>query len=233
MEMSQTMVIALRRFLPCVLSLLLFSAIMCAVFGFGKNKVEYEKYSWKYLGIPHFNVYFHQDQGFLPRISSQWVENAYDALGADFQFRFKKQIPVILYGSTNNFERTNVIPDLLPEGVGGFTTQMKNRIVIPFDGSYEELRHVLHHELVHGFQNTLLFDQLGSSLMSGSEMSMPLWFAEGMAEYLSTGWNNEADMFLMDAAIFGSVPQPGPQLNGYMAYKGGQSFLILYRLFTG
>jgi Periplasmic component of the Tol biopolymer transport system len=223
--MSQTMAIARRRRFTFAFSFLLLSAITCAVLGFGKNKVEYEKFTWKYLGIPHFNVYFHQDQGSLPRISSQWIENAYDVLSTDFKFRFKKQIPLILYGSTNNFERTNVIPDLLPEGVGGFTTQMKNRIVIPFDGSYEELRHVLHHELVHGFQNTLLFDQLGSSLISGSEMSMPLWFAEGMAEYLSTGWNSEADMFLMDAAIFGSVPPPGPQLDGYMAYKGGQSFL--------
>jgi len=32
-------------------------------------------------------------------------------------------------------------------------------------------------------------------------------------------------MFLMDAAIFGTISQPGPQLDGYMAYKGGQSFL--------
>lgn len=221
----ETAVIVNRDRFILALSTILVSAVACVVFGFGKNKVEYEKFTWKYLEIPHFKVYFHQDQGSLPRISSQWIENAYDAISTDFLFRFKKQIPLIIYGGVNNFERTNIIPDLLPEGVGGFTTQMKNRIVIPFDGSYEELRHVLHHELVHGFQNTLLYDKLGSSLISGSEMSMPLWFAEGMAEYLSTGWNSEADMFLMDAAIFGSVPSPGPLLDGYMAYKGGQSFL--------
>jgi hypothetical protein len=137
----------------------------------------------------------------------------------------KSRIPLIIYGSASSFERTNVIPDLLPEGVGGFTTRMKNRIVVPFDGSYEELRHVLHHELVHGFQNGILFDNIGSALLSGADMSMPLWLAEGMAEYLSSGWNAEADMFLMDAALFGAIPLPGPELDGYMAYKGGQSFL--------
>jgi Tol biopolymer transport system component len=30
----------------------------------------------------------------------------------------------------------------------------------------------------------------------------------------------------MDAVISGSVPAPGPELDGYMAYKGGQSFLF-------
>jgi len=56
-------------------------------------------------------------------------------------------------------------------------------------------------------------------------IEMPLWFSEGLAEYLSTGWNSEADMFLMDRAIHGEIAPPGPELNGYMAYKGGQSFL--------
>jgi len=203
----------------------LLSAIVFSVFGFGKNKVEYEKFAWKYLPIPHFDVYYHQDQGALPRIAAQWIENAEASLARDFWFQPNGKIPLILYGSANYFERTNVVAELLPEGVGGFTTLMKNRIVVPFDGSYEELRHVLHHELVHGFQNALISDRPGGSFIASSEMSMPLWFAEGMAEYLSCGWNKEADMFLMDATIFGSVALPGSQLDGYMAYKGGQSFL--------
>ena len=35
-----------------------------------------KNYTWKYLEIPHFDVYFHQDQAALPRIAAQWVENA-------------------------------------------------------------------------------------------------------------------------------------------------------------
>src|SRR5271157_4714732 len=200
--------------------------VVTELFGFGKNKVEYEHFSWRYYNAPHFELFFYQDQGVLPAIAAQWIENDYEALRNDFSFGPKDKLPVILYGSPNSFAQTNIVSDILPEGVGGFTTQMKNRIVVPFDGSYDDLRHVLHHELVHGFQNALIFDQLGNSLLSGSEMSMPLWFAEGMAEYLSCGWNKEADMFLMDATIFGSIALPGSQLDGYMAYKGGQSFLF-------
>ncbi|HEX7511200.1 MAG TPA: hypothetical protein VF335_07870, partial [Chitinivibrionales bacterium] len=118
-----------------------------SAFSFGKNKASYEHYSWNYLKTPHFDVYFHQDQGLLPKISAQWIENDFSVLETDFKYRFKGRLPLIIYGSPNTFELTNIIPDILPEGVGGFTTRLKNRIVIPFDGSYEELRHVLHHEL--------------------------------------------------------------------------------------
>ncbi|HUI93977.1 MAG TPA: BamA/TamA family outer membrane protein [Chitinivibrionales bacterium] len=194
------------------------------IFGFGKNKVEYEYFKWNCYRVPHFEVYFSQNQGVLPAIATQWIENDFEALRRDFSFAPKDKIPVILYGSPNSFAQTNVISDILPEGVGGFTTQIKNRIVVPFDGSYDELRHVLHHELVHGFQYSILFEQFGSSLLTGADAQLPLWFAEGLAEYLSMGWNTESDMFLMDATIFGSIGLPGPELGGYMAYKGGQSF---------
>ncbi len=194
------------------------------LFGFGQNKVEYEHFSWKYYQTPHFEVFFYQNQGVLPALAAHWIEEDYQALSVDFSFSPKEKLPLVLYGSPNAFAQTNIISDILPEGVGGFTTQIKNRIVVPFDGSYDELRHVLHHELVHGFQYSILFEQLGSSIFAGGGVQMPLWFAEGLAEYLSSGWNTEADMFLMDAVVYGSVGLPGPELGGYMAYKGGQSF---------
>ncbi len=198
--------------------------VAAELFGFGKNKIEYEHFSWRYYNAPHFELFFYQDQGVLPSIAAQWIENDYEALRNDFSFGPKDKLPVILYGSPNSFAQTNIVSDILPEGVGGFTTQMKNRIVVPFDGSYDDLRHVLHHELVHGFQYAILFEQFGSSIFTGGNVLMPLWFAEGLAEYLSSGWNTEADMFLMDAVVYGSIGLPGPELGGYMAYKGGQSF---------
>lgn len=194
-------------------------------YGFGKNKVQYKNLVWHYNKTPHFHSYFHQNQGDLPAITAQWIENAYTELCKDFNFKHKKPIPLLVFGSPILFEQTNVTPGIIPEGVGGFTESLKNRIVVPFTGSYEELRHVLHHELVHAFQFGILFDQFGGSLFRGNALQMPLWFAEGSAEFLSTGWNCDADMFLMDRAIFGTLPLPGPEMGGYMLYKGGQSFL--------
>jgi Tol biopolymer transport system component len=196
----------------------------CAA-GFGKNKVEYRHFSWQSYRVPHFDVYFSQNEGTLPSVASQWIENAFASLRTDFHMAPKDRLPLVIYDSPAGFGQTNIVNDILPEGVGGFTTQIRNRIVVPFDGSYDQLRHVLHHELVHGFEYAILYDQIGSSIFSGSQAEMPLWFAEGLAEYLSSGWNTEADMFLMDATIFGAIPLPGPELDGYMAYKGGQSFL--------
>ena len=205
---------------------LLYSGLFFSSFGFGKNKVQYEKLEWQYNILPHFHSYFHQNQGKLPLITGQWIENAYTELKKDFGFTHKRKIPLLVFGSPTLFEQTNVTPGIIPEGVGGFTESLKNRIVVPFSGSYEDFRHVLHHELVHAFQFGILFDQFGGSFIRANAAQLPLWFAEGSAEYLSSGWDCSADMFLMDRAIFNTVPMPGFEMNGYMAYKGGQSFLF-------
>jgi len=179
-----------------------------SLFGFGKNKVQYENLSWNYYTTDHFTIYFHQNQGNLPEITAQWLENAYAGLARDFGYKSKKKVPLLIYSSPTLFEQTNVTPSIIPEGVGGFTESLKNRIVVPFTGAFDDYRHVLHHELVHAFQFSILMDQFGGSIFSGGGIQMPLWFAEGSAEFLSSGWDSDADMFLMDRAIYASLPLP-------------------------
>jgi Tol biopolymer transport system component len=213
--------------------------IVCAIFlaaplfGFGKNKVQYTDFSWRYFPAPHFKLYFHQNQGALPFTSYRMTEDIYRTLSRRFQFSHKEPVPIIVYGDPNYFNQTNVITELLPEEVGGFTEMFKTRVVVPFAGSYDEYNHVVHHEMVHAFIYGIFYDQMGSSLLMGDLLRVPLWFNEGLAEYLSSGWNCEADMFLMDFAINAEVPPPGPALDGYMAYKGGQSFLLFLAMSRG
>ncbi|MBK8551789.1 MAG: PD40 domain-containing protein [Ignavibacteria bacterium] len=55
-------------------------------------------------------------------------------------------------------------------------------------------------------------------------LAFPLWFTEGMAEVQSRyGLDKATDMFMRDATINNYVP-PLEYINGYFAYRGGQSF---------
>lgn len=197
--------------------------LITSVFGFGKNKVQYQKLNWSFINASHFSLYFHQGQGQLPRLAYPWFNAVYDELSSKFKFSHDSPVPVIVYESPALFQQTNIITELLPEEVGGFTELFKNRVALPFNGSLREFRHVLHHEMVHAFVFGILYE--GKSLFKGATSQVPLWFNEGLAEFLSSGWDKEADMFMMDRVIHSTVPLPGPGLNGYLAYKGGQSFL--------
>src|SRR3972149_45262 len=100
--------------------------------------------------------------------------------------------------SPNEFQQTNVVSDLIEENVGGFTEAFKNRVVIPFNGSFEDFRHVLHHELTHALIFDMLYGNILHSLFSRQALfNLPLWFSEGFAEFSSRhGLDYQGDMIL-------------------------------------
>jgi hypothetical protein len=76
---------------------------------------------------------------------------------ATLNYKITARIPVIIYESHNEFQQTNIINIYLSQGIGGVTELLKNRVVVPFQGGYGQLRHVLHHELVHAVMNDMFY----------------------------------------------------------------------------
>ncbi|MDH4263919.1 MAG: DPP IV N-terminal domain-containing protein, partial [Spirochaetia bacterium] len=141
--------------------------------------------------------------------------------------------------SHNYFQMTNVVPDFIDEGIGGLTESNKKRILVPYSGSYDELRHTLTHEIVHAFQYDILSgNDVGEYVGIQSQFSTPLWLVEGMAEYYSIGWDSRSDMIMRDAVLSDTLPSI-MNLNNYqvinpmMFYKGGQSVLQYIALTYG
>jgi len=193
---------------------------------FGKNKVRYKNFEWSYIQTRHFDIHFYEDAYPTAKFAAEVMEAAYDEVTEELRYKIQRRIPIFIYNSHNDFQQTNIISSLLPEGVGGFTEAFKNRIAIPFDGSYEDMRHVLHHELTHAVTYDMLFGNSFSSLLSRQRLfNLPLWFAEGFAEYSSRhGWDYFSDMFVRDATI-NEYLAPPMYLGGFLAYKQGQAMV--------
>ncbi len=195
--------------------------------GFGQNKVQYDNFVWNYISSPHFDIYFYEGGYDLAVFSAEVLESAYVQVSAQLDHRLRKKVPTIIYQSHNEFQQTNVTGGLLPEGVGGFTESFKNRMVMPFTGSYEDFRHVLHHELTHAVTFDKIYGEgVGSIISRRSFFDLPLWFAEGFAEYSSRhGWDTFADMVIRDATVHNYLV-PLQYVGGYLAYKQGQSAVL-------
>jgi Tol biopolymer transport system component len=207
-------------------ALWLFLATSAQAQYFGKNKVQYQDFHWRYVQSEHFDVYFTDGGESVAEFTAETAEQALEKIQRSFDYKLEDRITFVTYLSHNNFEQTNVSLDIPEEGLGGFTEFLKNRVVIPFDGGFEDYRHVIHHELTHAVMLRMLYGSGFQSILIGAAtMQLPLWFSEGLAEYESRGgWDTESDMFMRDATISGYLPDMD-MLNGYMIYKGGQSIL--------
>ena len=178
------------RFKGVLLFVLISLMIVEGVWGqqFGRNKVQYGDKDWKYIQSEHFDFYYYQGGRKLAEFAAAVAESSFSSLNELFNYNLIDRIPVIIYRSHNDFSETNTSPSALPESVGGFTEFLKNRVVLPFEGNYEQFRHVIHHELTHAVMLQFLYGAGPGSIISGiSRMMPPLWFIEGLAEYTSIG----------------------------------------------
>ena len=195
----------------CIVAAALLLALVPAVAHaqyFGRNKVQYRSFKFQVLKTEHFDIYYYPEEAEGAAIVARMAERWRWRLTRFFSHDLRGRQALILYAAPAHFRQTNAIEGLVGEGTGGATEALKRRIVLPMAGSLADTDHVLGHEMVHAFQ----FDMTGADPRE-SEFSLPgilqfpLWFAEGMAEYLSIGpVHAQTAMWLRDAAITEKLP---------------------------
>ena len=175
---------------------------------FGRNKVLYEKFEFSILRTDHFDIYYYPEEEDAVQLAARMAERWYARLSELLRHELNGRQPLILYAAHPHFQQTNVLPGEVGEGTGGVTEMLKRRIVLPFAGGLAETDHVIGHELVHAFQ----FDMATRRDAEGNPvgpavLALPLWFIEGMAEYLSLGpVDGNTAMWVRDALARGRMP---------------------------
>lgn len=172
---------------------------------FGRNKVQYEKFNFQVLNTEHFKIHYYPEIKEVSYDAGIMLERWNDRLKKIFLTDVQTDQPIILYANHADFQQTNVIGGMIPQGTGGVTEGLRNRIILPFTGVYEENNHVLGHELVHAFQYDV-FRTTKAGIAASQQM--PLWFIEGLAEYLSIGRQSpHTAMWMRDAVLNDDVPE--------------------------
>jgi Tol biopolymer transport system component len=215
-----------KTLLLTVLATFVWSSVATAQY-FGRNKVQYEDFDFKVMRTEHFDIYYYPEEEAATLLAARMAERWYTRLSTVLRHELSGRQPLILYAAHPHFQQTNALPGEVGEGTGGVTEMFKRRIVLPFAGGMAETDHVLGHELVHAFQ----FDMSTRRDAEGNPVGpavlmLPLWFIEGMAEYLSLGpVDPNTAMWVRDASARDKMPTVD-QLDdpNFFPYRYGHAF---------
>jgi hypothetical protein len=186
---------------------------------FGRNKVHYDRLDFRVLKTEHFDIYYYAEEELAARHAARMAERWYKRFSVLLDHTFLQRQPLVLYASHPHFAQTNVTSSTPSEGTGGLTERFKSRIAMPFAAGLGETDHVLGHEIGHAFQIDI------AKRAKQNAFSLPGWFIEGMAEYLSLGPDStHTSMWLRDAALNDRLPTL-EQLNDprYFPYRYGHA----------
>src|SRR5215210_5084587 len=194
---------------------------------FGRNKVQYKKLDFQVLKTEHFDIYFYPEEREGIDIAARMAERWHARLERVLAHQLRGRQPLVLYASHPDFEQTNAIAGELGEGTGGVTEGLRRRIILPLGGPLADTDHVIGHELLHAYQFDITTprDGGGRGAIPGAQR-LPLWFVEGMAEYLSIGpIDPHTALWVRDAVLQEKLPRikdlDDPD---YFPYRWGQAF---------
>jgi hypothetical protein len=201
--------VPLSRLLAASLLLFVSAAPLTAQY-FGRNNPQFRTFDFQVLQTDHFDIYYYPEAEEGVRDAARMAERWYTRLSQILGHELSARQPIILYGAHADFQQTNILGSPVGEGTGGVTESFKQRIIMPLAHTYAQTDHVLGHELVHAFQYDISgLGRSAGSIDAGARAlaQAPLWWIEGMAEYLTLGpVDSHTAMWLRDAAVTGRLP---------------------------
>jgi len=192
---------------------------------FGQNQVQYDRLRWRVIETEHLLVHYYPEIADVAPDAARMAERAYARLSRLTAHQFREKKPVLIFSSSGDFAQSNVFGDL-GEGTGGVTDPLRQRMAQFFSGDWQSFEHVLTHEMVHVFTFDIFSrGRAGAGLQNLAMVNPPLWYMEGLAEYLSIGPSHPwTDAWVRDAVVNNALPsiaQMTERPDKYFPYRYG------------
>ena len=193
---------------------------------FGRNKVQYNSFDFQVLKTEHFDIYFYPSEREGIDIAARMAERWHARLERVLEHTLRGRQPLVLVRLSPRLRADQRHRGRAERRDRRRHRVVRRRIVLPLGGPLADTDHVIGHELVHAFQFDI--DRPGPHRAPGRSglERLPLWFIEGMAEYLSIGpVDPNTAMWLRDAAQQEKLPTVDDLDNPkYFPYRWGQAF---------
>jgi hypothetical protein len=171
---------------------------------FGKNRVQYEKFKWRYYQTRNFNVYFSQNGLALGKYAAQLAEKELPQLEDFVEYGSQRRINIVVYNSFNDLQQSNIGLGMDWQNTGGVTKFVNNKMIVYFNGDHENLRKQIRQGIAKTLVENLLFgDDLGEFASNQALLDLPKWLTDGYVMYAAENWSPELDDKLKSALLSG------------------------------
>ncbi len=206
----------LYKLLPSILLILLIG-LGSSTFGqrypsqetFGKNRIQYKKFTWKIFRTTNFEIYHYQGGTELAKLTAQYAENEFDRITDLLGWTPYSRVKIFLYNSPSELEQSNM--GLMNSDL--YENQKldlaQSRVEVAYTGDQIGFRKKLVKDISLLFVYDMLYGgNMREALQNSLLLSVPEWFMTGTAAYISEGWSPELNDYMRDFFINRNVRKP-------------------------
>ena len=185
---------------------------------FGKNRIQYKIFNWRYYSSDNFDVYFYEGGNNLAKMAASYLEGEFDRLTDVLGYQPYSKTKIFLYNSVSDLQQSNVGVNENIFTVGGQTNFVKSQVEIAYPGTVSAFKEELLYRIAEMLINDMMFGgSITDMFQSGLLLSLPDWFLDWAALYVAKGWNVEMDDHIRD--LFGK--RKFKKLSRFTGKEGG------------
>jgi WD40 repeat protein len=190
---------------------------------FGKNRLQYREFNWRYYSTQNFDVYFYGKSDKTALLAIDYLENEFNRVTEVVGYSPYFKAKVFLYNSINDLQQSNIGVGGQSHRVGGQTEFIKSYVEVANPGSVRGFKENLSIELSKLILNDMMFGGSLTDMWQNTYlMNLPSWFVDGASEYMARGWSLDMDDRMRDLIISGKVKKLN-RLTGEQSIFAGQS----------
>ena len=171
---------------------------------FGKNRLQFKNFKWKYYQTSNFNSYFSEGGQELGKFVAQLAEKELTGIERFVEYGLQRRANIVIYNSFNDLEQSNIGLNLDWQTTGGITKLVNNKMVVYYNGDHNNLRIQIRQGIARILVENILFgDDLGEFATNQALLDLPQWLTDGYIEYAGENWNTVLDDQLKQAMLSG------------------------------
>ncbi|MCX6209245.1 MAG: hypothetical protein NTZ59_06980, partial [Bacteroidetes bacterium] len=171
---------------------------------FGKNKIQYKKFKWKFYEGQNFNTYVTQGGTELGSFVSQMAEDELQEIETFMESNLRGKANIFVYNSYDEYKQSNIGFNQELQSANGVTVLPNNKLVVYFDGNHTHLKTQIRYGIAQVILQNLLFgSDVGEVASNQALLDLPKWLTDGYISYVAERWSTEKDDDLKNAVLNG------------------------------
>src|SRR6478609_2473971 len=171
---------------------------------YGKNRIQYKKFDWKFYQSPNFNTYFNTGGLELAKFVAQVAEEELPSIQSAVEYSLERSVNIIVYNNYDDYKSSNIGLGIDWQNSGGITKLVNNKLVLYYDGNKNTLRRQVREGIAKILTDNILFgDDIGEFASNQALLDLPQWLTDGYVEYVAEHWSTQKDDDLKSAIMGG------------------------------
>ena len=189
---------------------------------FGKSRVQYSSFSWKYHNYKRFKVYYSGGDTKLALYAAKSFHHYLNEAEKNLEFVFSEKLEVVVFENHAKFKQSNIglTQDELTQ-IAGTSRIFGSKIFVYYEADHqnfnEHIKYAVYQALI---RNMLLGQDWKNVLKSTVQSGVPDWLEHGLVNYLVYGWNSNIESRTKDLVLTGKLNRFNNLSNEDKVYAG-------------